>query len=104
MCWAVPAKVVSIDSDVVATVDLGGNTLKKVAIGVENLNKGDYVMVHAGVIIAKLSKEEVIENIKFIAEQIREVAQMEGGNPEEAVKSFTEAVSSILKEEEDGEK
>ncbi|EWG06552.1 MAG: hypothetical protein ASUL_08894 [Candidatus Aramenus sulfurataquae] len=103
MCWAVPAKVVSIDSDVVATVDLGGNTLKKVAIGVENLNKGDYVMVHAGVIIAKLSKEEVIENIKFIAEQIRQVAEIEGGNPEEAVKSFTEAVSAILKEE-DGEK
>jgi hydrogenase expression/formation protein HypC len=98
MCWAVPAKVISIDSDVMATVDLGGNTLKKVAIGVENLNKGDYVMVHAGVIIAKLSKEEVIENIKFVAEQIREAAEIEGENPEEAVKSFTAAVSGILKD------
>ena len=98
MCWAVPAKVVAIDSDVIATVDLGGNTLKKVAVGVDNLNKGDYVMVHAGVIIAKLSKEEVIENIKFIADQIRETAELEGENPDEAVKSFMESVSGILKD------
>ncbi|AWR93873.1 HypC/HybG/HupF family hydrogenase formation chaperone [Acidianus brierleyi] len=98
MCWAVPAKVISIDSDVMATVDLGGNTLKKVAIGVDNLNKGDYVMVHAGVIIAKLSKEEVIENIKFIAEQIKETAEIEGDNPDEAVKSFMDSVSGILKD------
>lgn len=98
MCWAVPAKVISIDSDVMATVDLGGNTLKKVAIGVDNLNKGDYVMVHAGVIIARLSKEEVIENIKFIAEQIKETAEIEGDNPDEAVKSFMDSVSGILKD------
>jgi len=98
MCWAVPAKVISIDSDVMATVDLGGNTLKKVAIGVDNLNKGDYVMVHAGVIIAKLSKGEVIENIKFIAEQIKETAEIEGDNPDEAVKSFMDSVSGILKD------
>ncbi len=98
MCWAVPAKVVSVDSDVMATVDLGGNTLKKVAIGVEGLRVGDYVMVHAGVIIAKLSKEEVLENIKFIAEQIREAAEIEGDDPEEAVKSFMESVSGVLKD------
>ncbi|BDC17874.1 HypC/HybG/HupF family hydrogenase formation chaperone [Acidianus sp. HS-5] len=98
MCWAVPAKVIGVDSDVIATVDLGGNTLKKVAVGVDNLNKGDYVMVHAGVIIAKLSKEEVIENIKFIADQIRETAELEGENPDEAVKSFMESVSGILKD------
>ncbi|QGR19783.1 HypC/HybG/HupF family hydrogenase formation chaperone [Stygiolobus azoricus] len=98
MCWAVPAKVVSIDSDFVATVDLGGNTLKKVAIGVDNLQVGDYVMVHAGVIIAKLTKQQVIENIKFIAEQIKEVAEIEGINPDEAVKSFMDAFSYILKD------
>lgn len=102
MCWAVPAKVVEINSDVIATVDLGGNTLKKVAIGVDNLNKGDYVMVHAGVIIAKLSKEEVIKNIMFIAEQIKKTAEIIGENPEEAVKSFMDAFSNILKDIEGG--
>ncbi|ARM75293.1 HypC/HybG/HupF family hydrogenase formation chaperone [Acidianus manzaensis] len=98
MCWAVPAKVISIDSDVMATVDLGGNTFKKVAIGVENLNKGDYVMVHAGVIIAKLSKEEVIENIKFIADQIRETAEIEGEDPDKAVNEYMSIMSGVLKE------
>ncbi|BFH74633.1 HypC/HybG/HupF family hydrogenase formation chaperone [Sulfurisphaera javensis] len=99
MCWAVPAKVVSIDSDVIATVDLGQNTLKKVAIGVDNLKVGDYVMVHAGVIIAKLSKEEVMENVKFIEEQIREVAEMIGEDPNEAIKDFEKSVYSILSDE-----
>ena len=29
MCWAVPAKVVAIDSDVIAEVDLGGGNYKE---------------------------------------------------------------------------
>ncbi|QIW24040.1 hydrogenase expression/formation protein [Sulfolobus sp. S-194] len=98
MCWAVPAKVVSIDSDVIATVDLGQNTLKKVAIGVDDVKIGDYVMVHAGVIIAKLRKEEVWENIKFISDQIRETAQLLGEDPEEAVKSYLESMKGILED------
>ncbi|QXJ35532.1 HypC/HybG/HupF family hydrogenase formation chaperone [Saccharolobus shibatae] len=96
MCWAVPAKVVSIESEVIATIDLGGNSLKKVAIGVDNLKIGDYVMVHAGVIIAKLTKEELIENIKYIAEQIREVAGIEEEDPDKAVNYYIEAIASIL--------
>lgn len=98
MCWAVPAKVVSIDSDVVATVDLGGGSMKKVAIGVNDLKVGDYVLVHAGVIIEKLTKEGVLENIKFISDQIREVATIIGEDPEKAVKDYLEVVSGILQE------
>ena len=98
MCWAVPAKVVSIDSDVMATVDLGGGALKKVAIGVSDLKVGDYVMVHAGVIIEKLTKEGVLENIKFIAEQIREVAKMIGEDPEKAVKDYLDTMAGLLDE------
>jgi hydrogenase expression/formation protein HypC len=78
MCWAVPAKVVAIDTDVIAEVDLGGGTIKKVAIGVDNVKPGDYVMVHAGVIIEKLSKEGVIENLKFIAEEIQRTEEIMG--------------------------
>lgn len=99
MCWAVPAKVISIDSDVMATVDLGQNTLKRVAIGVDNLKVGDYVMVHAGVIIAKLTKEEVLENVKFIEEQIREVAEITGEDPEKSIEEFKKSVYAILGDE-----
>ncbi|EZQ01600.1 MULTISPECIES: HypC/HybG/HupF family hydrogenase formation chaperone [Acidianus] len=96
MCWAVPAKVISIESDLIATVDLGGNTIKKVAVGVDNVRLGDFVMVHAGVIISKLSKEEVIENIKFIAEQIREVSEITGEDPEKTVKEYTDSMYKLL--------
>ncbi|MGC8948069.1 MAG: HypC/HybG/HupF family hydrogenase formation chaperone, partial [Thermoprotei archaeon] len=56
MCWGVPAKVVSIDSDVTATVDFLSGTFKKVVIGVDDLKIGDFVIVHAGVIISKITK------------------------------------------------
>ena len=97
MCWAVPAKVVAIDSDVIAEVDLGGGTIKKVAIGVDNVKPGDYVMVHAGVIIEKLSKEGVIENLKFIAEVVQKTEEIMGKPEEEAKKAAEEFFREAMK-------
>ncbi len=97
MCWAVPAKVVAIVSDVVAEVDLGGGTIKRVAIGVDNVKPGDYVMVHAGVIIEKLTREGVIENLKFIAEEIRRTEEIMGKSEEEARRAADEFFREALK-------
>ncbi|MEM3833551.1 MAG: HypC/HybG/HupF family hydrogenase formation chaperone [Thermoprotei archaeon] len=98
MCWGVPARVISIDSDVTATVDFLSGTLKKVVIGVDDLKVGDFVIVHAGVIISKITKEDVIENINFIAEQIRETALMTGEDADKAVKEFLNMAMKILGE------
>lgn len=75
MCWGTPAIVVEIDeSSMMAKVDYGDGILRDVLIGIssEKLSKGDIVIVHAGVIISKLSPEGVLEHINFIKELLGE--------------------------------
>ena len=59
MCVAAPGKVIDI-KDNIATVDYNGNVTKANA-GVVNITVGDYVLVHAGLIIQKISKSEAKE-------------------------------------------
>lgn len=59
MCVAAPGRVVEI-KDNIATVDYSGN-LTKANAGVVNVDVGDYVLVHAGLIIQKISKSEAKE-------------------------------------------
>ncbi len=57
MCLGVPGVVVKI-KDHEAVVDFGGVRKTVDAFLVEDLKPGDYVIVHAGAIIAKISEEE----------------------------------------------
>ena len=59
MCVAAPGKVIEI-KDNIATVDYNGNVTKANA-GVVNVAVGDYVLVHAGLIIQKISKSDAKE-------------------------------------------
>lgn len=59
MCVAAPGRVVEM-KDNIATVDYSGN-LTKANAGVVNVDVGDYVLVHAGLIIQKISKSEAKE-------------------------------------------
>ena len=59
MCVAAPGRVIDI-KDNIATVDYNGNITKTNA-GVVNVAVGDYVLVHAGLIIQKISKSEAKE-------------------------------------------
>jgi len=54
-------------------------------------------MVHAGVIIEKLSKEGVIENLKFIAEEIQRTEEIMGKSEEEAKKAADEFFKEAMK-------
>ncbi len=68
MCWAVPGIVVEIDRENnIATVDFGG-VQRQVIIAVEDINVGDIVLVHAGLIISKLDEKELEEYKKLIEE------------------------------------
>ena len=53
MCVGLPAKVVTID-DGMAVVDATGAKRKVSVELLEELNPGDYVMIHAGIAIAKI--------------------------------------------------
>lgn len=75
MCWGVPAVVVDIDVEtMIARVDFGDGVIREVVIGIssDRVEKGDIVIVHAGVIISKLSVEGVLEHIVFLKEILGE--------------------------------
>lgn len=56
MCVGLPAKVMTM-KDGMAVVDASG--AKEVSAElIENLEPGDYVMVHAGIAIAKITEED----------------------------------------------
>lgn len=60
MCVGLSAKVVSVDDDT-AVIDAGGAKRKVSADLIEDLEPGDYVMVHAGVAIAKITSDDAAE-------------------------------------------
>lgn len=57
MCLAVPALLVECDGEE-ATADLHGNRVQVSTALVPEVSKGDWVLVHAGFAIQKLSEEE----------------------------------------------
>ena len=57
MCVGLSAKVVKIN-DGVAIIDAGGAIREIPSQLIEDLEPGDYVMVHAGVAIAKITDED----------------------------------------------
>ena len=54
MCVGLPAKVMTM-KDGMAVVDASGEVSAEL---IENLEPGDYVMVHAGIAIAKITEED----------------------------------------------
>lgn len=83
LCWGTLAVVIDIDSEkMLARVDFGDGIPRKAAIGVteEKVSKGDIVIVHAGVIVSKLTPEGLQEQLKFfeeiLGEDVRELATL----------------------------
>lgn len=57
MCVGLPGKVVSFDKDM-AIIDSDGAKREVSRELIDSLEVGDYVMVHAGVAIAKITDDE----------------------------------------------
>lgn len=68
MCLAVPGKILSIQEDHRAEVDFGGITRSVQLDLVPDALKGEYVIVHAGFAIQKLSEEDARETLDIIDE------------------------------------
>ena len=63
MCLSIPAKVESIDNDM-ATVSVGGTRYNASLQMLDDVKVGDYILLHTGFAIQKLSKEDAIESLK----------------------------------------
>jgi len=79
MCLGVPAVVREIEEDF-ADIDYGDGVMRRAIVGIagERLKRGDLVIVHAGVIIARLSYEDASKT----AEMLRDIALTAGESPE----------------------
>ncbi len=67
MCLAHPAKVKTIENTS-AVVDFGG-VRKKISLGIlKGVKKGDYVLIHAGFAIGKVSRPEAEDTLGALEE------------------------------------
>lgn len=69
MCLAIPGKVVAIDEAAdMATVSVG-NVKKDVSIAlVEDVGLGDYLLIHVGYALNKISEEEAAITLQMFEE------------------------------------
>lgn len=67
MCLSVPARIVRIDGQI-ADVSVGGAVFKAGLQMVENVRTGDYILLHAGFAIQKISEEVAIISINLLKE------------------------------------
>jgi hydrogenase expression/formation protein HypC len=66
MCLAVPMRVISIEGNL-GRVDASGAELQVALDLIDGVQTGDYVLVHAGFAIARLSEEDANETLAILA-------------------------------------
>ncbi|MEI6765181.1 MAG: HypC/HybG/HupF family hydrogenase formation chaperone [Bacteroidota bacterium] len=67
MCLSIPAEIISIDGDM-AKVSVGGTMVQACLQLLEDPKIGEFVLLHSGFAIERLSKEEAEENMKWLKE------------------------------------
>jgi hydrogenase expression/formation protein HypC len=67
MCLGVPAQIIAIDHQT-ATVKIGDVEYQASLALLENSSVGDFVIIHAGFAIEKVSQEEAEETLRLIRE------------------------------------
>jgi len=67
MCLSIAAKVISIEGKT-SIVSVGGAEYEANLEMVEDVNVGDYILLHTGLAIEKLNEEEALETLKTFEE------------------------------------
>jgi hydrogenase expression/formation protein HypC len=67
MCLSIPARVMEINGNM-ADVSVGGTILKASLQMVENVQVGDFILLHAGFAIQKIKEDEALETLKILRE------------------------------------
>ena len=77
MCLAIPGEVLTVEDDL-ATVEVGGAE-QEVRLDTlsEEVTEGDYLLVHTGFAIQKLSPEEAEETLSLFDELIETNKRLE---------------------------
>jgi len=78
MCVAYPMQIIEIHGDR-AIVDLAGTRREASVMLLEDAEPGDYVIVHAGFAIQKLSEDEARETLRAFDELDRALREEGGG-------------------------
>lgn len=68
MCLAIPALVVELHPDAMATVSAGGVTRRVSVALLDEVALGDYVLLHVGYALHKVSVEEAEATLRMMAE------------------------------------
>ncbi len=67
MCLSIPAKIISIDGNM-AEVSAGGAVFNAGLHMIENVRIGDYILLHAGFAIQKISEKEAEDSLRLLKE------------------------------------
>jgi hydrogenase expression/formation protein HypC len=65
MCLSIPAKIISIEGNM-AKASVGGAIVTASLHLVDDAEVGDYILVHTGFALQKISEEEALETIRLI--------------------------------------
>ena len=72
MCYAIPAKVISVDGEF-AIVDYGGVSKTINLSLVDDIIPGSYVLIHAGFAIEKLDRKSAVDALKAIKKDMERI-------------------------------
>ncbi|MEA3312313.1 MAG: HypC/HybG/HupF family hydrogenase formation chaperone [candidate division WOR-3 bacterium] len=70
MCIGIPAKVIKINGDM-GKVDYQGVQRETSFMMLPEAKVGDYVLLHAGFAIKRLSEEDALETLELIREMLK---------------------------------
>ena len=69
MCLAIPAQINSIDKVTDRAIVALGDVTKEISLAlVEEVKVGDYVLIHVGYALSKISEEEAEKTLALFAE------------------------------------
>ena len=71
MCLAVPAEVLEKKENDLALIEIGGVRKDVSLMLVDNVDVGDYVLVHAGFAIEKIDEDEAEKTMQLLEEFIQ---------------------------------
>jgi hydrogenase expression/formation protein HypC len=75
MCLSIPAKVLSIDG-LTAKASIGGAIVDTNLHLLDDVKPGDYILIHTGFALQKISEEEALETIRIIKELDQETGRI----------------------------
>ena len=78
MCLSIPSKVVEIDDNNMATVDTMG-IKRHVSLDLisEEINIGDYILIHVGFAMNKIDQEEALQSLEVYREMLEAMEEQE---------------------------